>query len=169
MSASLLQLLLQQVERGEPHLARAEQQPAAVALDHLALDQPRAFRNQLGQFPIDRCAALARRGVRNVGVFTELKVDKQKATAEPLADSPVWVLIPYSSLDTYVGVSAEINTASVPLSAAAQDAVDRDAAKSAVRVSEPKLVAATPMSVPNAKGKANSMNTSWITKPKATP
>jgi len=53
--------------------------------------------------------ALARRGVRNVGVFTELKVDKPKATAEPLADSPVWVLIPYASLDTYAGVSAEIN------------------------------------------------------------
>ena len=53
--------------------------------------------------------ALAKRGVRNVGVFTELKVDKQKATSEPIADSPVWVLIPYASLDTYVGVSAELN------------------------------------------------------------
>ncbi|MFM9031941.1 MAG: twin-arginine translocation signal domain-containing protein, partial [Opitutaceae bacterium] len=53
--------------------------------------------------------ALAKRGVRNVGVFTELKVDKQKATSEPIADSPVWVLIPYASLDTYAGVSAELN------------------------------------------------------------
>ena len=53
--------------------------------------------------------ALAKRGVRNVGVFTELKVDKQKGTAEPVADSPVWMLIPYASLELYADVSADLN------------------------------------------------------------
>jgi hypothetical protein len=54
--------------------------------------------------------ALAQRGVKDVGVFTELKVTKPTATAEPIADSPVWVLIPYSSLEVFVGVSAELNS-----------------------------------------------------------
>jgi hypothetical protein len=53
--------------------------------------------------------ALAQRGVKNVGVFTELKVDKSKGTSEPMPDSPVWVLIPYATLEIYVGVSAELH------------------------------------------------------------
>ncbi|MBI5693565.1 MAG: NIPSNAP family protein [Verrucomicrobia bacterium] len=53
--------------------------------------------------------ALAKRGVKNVGVFTELKVDKKQRTSEPLADSPLWVLIPYASLETFAGISAELN------------------------------------------------------------
>lgn len=53
--------------------------------------------------------ALGKRGVSNVGVFTELDVNKPAATSTPKADSPVWVLIPYPSLDVFAGVSAEIN------------------------------------------------------------
>lgn len=52
---------------------------------------------------------LQKHGVRNVGVFTELEVDKAAGTSKPKADSPVWVLIPYSSLDTFATVSAELN------------------------------------------------------------
>jgi hypothetical protein len=54
--------------------------------------------------------ALAKRGVTNVGVFTEVKVDKPTGTSEPMADSPVWVLIPHASLHSFVSVSAELNT-----------------------------------------------------------
>jgi hypothetical protein len=53
--------------------------------------------------------ALSKRGVKNVGVFTEIKVDKPKGTAEPMADTPVWVLIPHSTLDSFVAVSAQLN------------------------------------------------------------
>jgi hypothetical protein len=54
--------------------------------------------------------AVAKRGVTNVGVFTEIKVDKPNGTSEPMADSPVWVLIPHASLQSFVSVSAELNT-----------------------------------------------------------
>ena len=54
--------------------------------------------------------ALDKRGVKNVGVFTELDVNKNAATSTPKGDSPVWVLIPYASLDTFVSVSADLNT-----------------------------------------------------------
>lgn len=53
--------------------------------------------------------ALSRRGVKNVGAFTEIKVDKPKGTSEPMADTPVWVLIPYATLDSFVSVNAELN------------------------------------------------------------
>src|SRR5476651_2560516 len=42
--------------------------------------------------------ALNQRGVKNVGVFTELEIDKKAVTSKPLAGSPVWVLIPHPSL-----------------------------------------------------------------------
>ena len=54
--------------------------------------------------------ALARRGVKNVGVFTEIKVDKPKGTSEPMPDSPFWVLIPHASLESFASVSAELNS-----------------------------------------------------------
>ena len=54
--------------------------------------------------------ALARRGIKNVGVFTEIKVDKQAATSTPIPDSPVWVLIPHANLESFVSVSADLNT-----------------------------------------------------------
>lgn len=52
--------------------------------------------------------ALDQRGVKNVGVFSELDVNKNAATSTPKADSPLWVLIPYSNLDTYVSISADL-------------------------------------------------------------
>ncbi|MSU23631.1 MAG: twin-arginine translocation signal domain-containing protein [Opitutus sp.] len=54
--------------------------------------------------------ALNARGVPAVGVFTELDVDKPAATSTPKADSPVWVLIPHASLESFVSVSAALNT-----------------------------------------------------------
>lgn len=54
--------------------------------------------------------ALARRGIERVGVFTEIEVDKAAGTAKPKADTPVWMLIPYTSLEAYAEVSADINT-----------------------------------------------------------
>ena len=53
--------------------------------------------------------ALNQRGVKNVGVFTELEVDKKAVTSKPKADTPLWVLVPHASLESFVGVSAEIN------------------------------------------------------------
>jgi hypothetical protein len=54
--------------------------------------------------------ALGKRGVKNVGVFTEIEiVDRNAATSKPKVDSPVWVLIPHASLASFESVSAEIN------------------------------------------------------------
>lgn len=53
--------------------------------------------------------ALDKRGVKDVGVFTELDVNKNAGTSSPKPDTPIWVLIPYTTLDTFVTVSAEIN------------------------------------------------------------
>jgi hypothetical protein len=54
--------------------------------------------------------ALGQRGIQNVGVFTEIAIDKAAATSTPKADTPVWVLIPHSSLESFASVSAELNT-----------------------------------------------------------
>jgi len=64
--------------------------------------------------------ALNQRGVKNVGVFTELQVDKKAVTSKPLADSPVWVLVPHTSLESFVRVSADLN-ADGPVQAAGAD------------------------------------------------
>lgn len=53
--------------------------------------------------------ALEKRGIRNVGAFTELEVNKPAATSTPKADSPVWVLIPHASIESFVSVNAELN------------------------------------------------------------
>jgi hypothetical protein len=53
--------------------------------------------------------ALDRRGVKNIGVFTEIEVNKQAGTSSPKADTPVWVLIPHTSLDTLVYATTELN------------------------------------------------------------
>lgn len=53
--------------------------------------------------------ALDRRKISNVGVFTEVDVNKSTVTSTPKADTPVWMLIPYPSLDAFVDVSAELN------------------------------------------------------------
>jgi hypothetical protein len=54
--------------------------------------------------------ALNSRGIANVGVFTELDVDKQAVTAKPKQDTPVWVLIAHPTLESFVSVSADLNT-----------------------------------------------------------
>ncbi|MES2693692.1 MAG: NIPSNAP family protein [Verrucomicrobiota bacterium] len=54
--------------------------------------------------------ALARRGIERVGVFTEIAVDKATATSKPIPEAPVWVLIPYSSLETFAEINASLNT-----------------------------------------------------------
>ena len=53
--------------------------------------------------------ALSQRGVKNVGVFTEVDVNKNAGTSTPKADTPVWVVMPHATLDSYVSVSSEIN------------------------------------------------------------
>jgi hypothetical protein len=53
--------------------------------------------------------ALDRRGITSVGVFTELEVNKSDQTSVAKPDTPVWVLIPHATLDSFVTVSAEIN------------------------------------------------------------
>ena len=53
--------------------------------------------------------ALDKRGVKNVGVFTEVDVNKNAGTSTPKADTPVWVLIPHPTLESFVSVSADIN------------------------------------------------------------
>jgi hypothetical protein len=53
--------------------------------------------------------ALDRLKISHVGVFTELEVNKQAATSTPKADSPVWMLIPHASLDSFVRVAATLN------------------------------------------------------------
>jgi hypothetical protein len=54
--------------------------------------------------------ALGQLGINHTGVFTELDVNKEAATATPRPGSPVWVLIPLASLDTFVQVSAALHT-----------------------------------------------------------
>jgi hypothetical protein len=63
--------------------------------------------------------ALARRGVKNTGVFTELDVDKRAGTSKPKADAPLWVLIPYVSLETFASVAADLNADAAVQSAGA--------------------------------------------------
>jgi hypothetical protein len=53
--------------------------------------------------------ALGTRGIRSVGVFTEVEVDKTAVTSSPKPDAPVWVLIPHPSLESFVSVSADLN------------------------------------------------------------
>src|SRR4051812_24997360 len=53
--------------------------------------------------------ALGRAGIANTGVFTELDVNKETSTSTPKANSPVWVLIPHPSLESFVRVSATLN------------------------------------------------------------
>jgi hypothetical protein len=53
--------------------------------------------------------ALDKFGIKNTGVFTEIDVNKETATATPKPGSPVWVLIPHASLDSFVQVSATLN------------------------------------------------------------
>jgi hypothetical protein len=53
--------------------------------------------------------ALRRRGIDSVGVFTELEVNKADKTSVAKPDTPVWVLVPHASFESFVTVSAELN------------------------------------------------------------
>ena len=48
-------------------------------------------------------------GLKNTGVFTELDVDKKAGTRKPISNSPVWVLMTYPTLDSFVRVSTSLN------------------------------------------------------------
>lgn len=52
--------------------------------------------------------ALSRRGIRSVGVFTELDINREAATSTPRAGSPVWMLIPHASAESYVNATADL-------------------------------------------------------------
>jgi hypothetical protein len=59
--------------------------------------------------------ALNARGVTNVGVFTELDVDKKAGTSKPklsTTESPasVWVFISHPTFESFLQVSADLNT-----------------------------------------------------------
>lgn len=54
--------------------------------------------------------ALGKLGIAHTGIFTELDVNKETVTSAPKPGSPVWVLIPHASLDSFVQVSATLNT-----------------------------------------------------------
>jgi hypothetical protein len=62
-----------------------------------------------GYFEKALLPALDRRGIKSVGVFTELEVNKTEKTSVAKPDAPVWVLIPHATLDSFVTVSAELN------------------------------------------------------------
>jgi len=53
--------------------------------------------------------ALDKLGVKNVGVFTEVDVNKETTSAAPKPGSPVWVLIPHRTLESFVEVTATLN------------------------------------------------------------
>jgi hypothetical protein len=53
--------------------------------------------------------ALGQRGIKDVGVFTELEVDKKAVASKPKIDSPIWVLIPHASLQSFVDVGMTLN------------------------------------------------------------
>lgn len=101
--------------------ARAAQPgPSAVARDYYEL---RAYRlkpetssavleNYLEKALIP---GLNARGLTNIGVFTEVEVDKKAVTAKPKIGTPtapvaIWVLITHPSLESFTKISAELNT-----------------------------------------------------------
>ena len=63
-----------------------------------------------GYFEKALLPALESRGIKSVGVFTELEVNKTDQTGVAKPDTPVWVLIPHATLDSFVTVSAELNS-----------------------------------------------------------
>jgi hypothetical protein len=92
--------------------------PAAAARARRQYYELRAYRLKPGTatslldgyFEKALLPALQRRGIKSVGVFTELEVNKTDQTSVAKPDTPVWVLIPHPSLDSFVTVSAELNT-----------------------------------------------------------
>ncbi len=52
--------------------------------------------------------ALTARGLRNIGVFSELEVNKETKVGTPKAGSPVWMLIPHPTVASFVAVSGDL-------------------------------------------------------------
>ena len=73
-----------------------------------------------GYFEKALLPALEHRGIKSVGVFTELDVNKAEQTSVAKPDTPVWVLIPHATLDSFVTVSAELNSDPAVQKAAAE-------------------------------------------------
>ena len=63
--------------------------------------------------------ALGKLGINNTGVFTELDINKEAVTSAPKPGSPVWVLVPHASLESFVQVSATLRADSTVQSAGA--------------------------------------------------
>ena len=93
----------------------AAEEPPAAGRDYYEL---RSYRLKPGASPallhgyLEKALlpALDRRGVKPVGVFTEIEIDRKAATSTPKPDSPVWVLMPHASLDSFVSVSTQLKT-----------------------------------------------------------
>lgn len=96
---------------------RAGAAPAASSGTGRELYELRAYRLKAGPWRagldsyLEKAVlpALDKRGVKNVGVFTEIDVNKSAATSTPKADTPVWMLIPHASMESFVSISAELN------------------------------------------------------------
>lgn len=54
--------------------------------------------------------ALSARGLKNIGVFIEIDVNKETNTSTPKAGSPFWMLIPHPTLASFVTVSGDLLT-----------------------------------------------------------
>jgi hypothetical protein len=97
--------------------SRVQAAPAASSLAGREYYELRAYRLKAGapRTGLDTylekafLPALDKRGIKNVGVFTELDVNKNAGTSAPKADTPVWVFVPHASLESFVSVSAELN------------------------------------------------------------
>lgn len=97
--------------------SRADAAPAGSAASAREFYELRAYRLNAGPWRagldtyLEKAVlpALGKRGIKNVGVFTEIDVNKNAATSTPKADTPVWMLIPHASLESFVDVSAELN------------------------------------------------------------
>jgi hypothetical protein len=106
---------------------KAAAAPAATAREYYEL---RSYRLKPGAStaPLDGylekalIPALNKRGIMNVGVFTELTVTRAQGTpptAVPKVDSPVWVLMAHPTFESFQQVSLDINNDPAVLEAGA--------------------------------------------------
>ena len=100
--------------------ASAATKPSAAARDYCEVRayrlKPGASADLLDSYLAQALIpALNARGLSAVGVFTEIEVDKKAGTSKPkvgTAEAPVsvWVLITHPTLESFVTVSADLNT-----------------------------------------------------------
>ncbi len=100
--------------------ASAATKPSAAARDYCEVRayrlKPGASADLLDSYLAQALIpALNARGLSAVGVFTEIEVDKKAGTSKPkvgTAEAPVsvWVLITHPTLESFVNVSADLNT-----------------------------------------------------------